>query len=87
MIVRIPGEGRVRNHERWQPCIPERGVITQAGFWQNPSIEGQEQGLDWQISVLTEAPYNGTSKAQRTPVSDYADEVAMSRISRPMTEK
>ena len=42
MIVRIPEEGRVRNHERRQPCIPERGVITQAGFWQNPSIEGQE---------------------------------------------
>jgi hypothetical protein len=40
-IIWIPKEGRIGDHQRRQPCIPERGVITQAGFRQNPSIEGQ----------------------------------------------
>jgi hypothetical protein len=87
VVVRIPEEGRVRNHERRQPCIPEGSVITQAGFRQDPSVEGQEQGLDRQISILTEAPYKGTSKAKRAPVSDYPNEVALSRIARPTSEK
>ena len=38
-------------------------MITQAGFRQDPSVKGPESGLDWQISVLTEAPYNDASKA------------------------
>lgn len=46
MVVRIPEEGRIGDHDRRQACIPERGVIAQAGFGQNPSVEGEEQRRD-----------------------------------------
>jgi hypothetical protein len=61
VVIWIPKEGRIGDHQRPQPCIPERGVITQACFRQNLSIEGQEKRLDWQISVRAKAPQNCTS--------------------------
>jgi hypothetical protein len=46
VVVRIPKEGGVRNHQRWQTCVPEGGVVTQARFGQDSSIEGKEKRLD-----------------------------------------
>ena len=63
VVVRIPKEGGVRDHQCRQPCIPERGVVAQAGFRQDPTVEGDKQRLDWQIPVLAEASQSGTSEA------------------------
>jgi hypothetical protein len=52
VVVRISEEGGVRDHDRWQACIPKRGVIAQARFGQDPPVEGQEQGSHWQGLVL-----------------------------------
>ena len=46
VIVRIPEEGGVGDHQRRQSCLPERGVVTQARFRQDPSIEGKEKRFD-----------------------------------------
>ena len=86
VVVRISEEGGVRDHQRWQSCVPEGGVVTHARFRQDPSIEGQEKGLGWQIMVLAETPQNGTSEAERAPVSDYANEIALGRIAGPAGE-
>ena len=45
VVVRISEESCVRDHDRWQACIPKRGVIAQARFGQHPPVEGQEQGI------------------------------------------
>ena len=60
MIVRIPKEGGVRDHERRQSCIPEGGVVTQPRFGQDPSIEGKEKRLGWQTLVPAEPFQYGT---------------------------
>ena len=46
VVVRIPEEGGVRDHQRWQTCVPERGVVTEARVRQDPSIEGKEKRFD-----------------------------------------
>jgi hypothetical protein len=61
VIVRIPKEGSVRDHQRRQSCIPEGGVVTQARLRQDPSIEGQEKRLSWQTLVLAEPSQNRTT--------------------------
>jgi hypothetical protein len=86
VVIRIPKEGGVGDHECWQACVPEGGVVTHARFRQEPSIEGHEKRLGWQILVLAETPQNGTSEAERAPVSDNANEVPLGRISRPTGE-
>jgi hypothetical protein len=60
VIVRIPKEGGVRDHERRQSCIPEGGVVAQARFGQDPSIKGKEKGLGWQTLVPAEPSQHGT---------------------------
>ena len=45
VVVRVSEEGGVCDHQGWQTCVPERGVITQARFGQDPSIEGKEKRL------------------------------------------
>ena len=60
VIVRIPKEGGVRDHQRRQSCIPEGGVVTQARFRQDPSIEGKEKRLSWQMLVPAEPVQHGT---------------------------
>ena len=61
-------------------------MVTHARFRQDPSIEGQEKGLGWQIMVLAETPQNGTSEPERAPVSDNANEVPLGGITRPVGE-
>ena len=60
VVVRIPEKGGVRDHQRRQSCIPERGVVTQARLRQDPSIEGQEKRLSWQTLVLAKTSQNRT---------------------------
>jgi hypothetical protein len=38
VVVRIMEESFVRDHDRWQACIPKRGVIAQACFGQDPGL-------------------------------------------------